>query len=124
MNINELTIGQAKELTRFFSGESKTENDCYFGIGKYVIVRCRDAGVHAGTLVSKNGRSCVLKDSRRLWYWKAKKGSFLSAVANYGLHSSSKVGCEVDIELTENCEIIICTPESEESIIAMEPHNE
>ena len=39
-------------------------------IGKYVIVRCKDAGVHAGYLVSHHDRQCVLRKSRRLWYWK------------------------------------------------------
>lgn len=127
MNIDNLTIGQAKELLKVFSKDTSTEtgkNSCDFGIDKYVIVRCRDAGVHAGILVSKNGRSCVLKESRRLWYWKTKKGAFLSGVAKYGLHKDSKVGCEIDIELTENCEIIPCTAEAEESIRDMGSHNE
>ena len=124
MNIDDLTIGQAKTLSVIFSTSTKNDTSCDFGIGKYVIVRCRDAGVHAGVLVSKKGRSCVLKDSRRLWYWKAQKGSFLSAVAKYGIDTSSKVGCEVDIELTENCEIIVCSAESEKTIRDQESHNE
>jgi hypothetical protein len=127
MNIDNLTIGQAKELLKVFSKDTSTEtgkNSCDFAIGRYVIVRCRDAGVHAGVLVSKKGRSCILKESRRLWYWKTKTGAFLSAVAKYGLDSSSRVGCEVDIELTENCEIIICTTESEKSIRGMGSCNE
>lgn len=45
-------------------------------VGQYVIVRCRDAGVHAGVLESHQGRECVLTDSRRLWYWKPAKGRF------------------------------------------------
>lgn len=124
MNINDLTIGQAKTLASIFSHKKENYESCAFGIGKYVIVRCKDAGVHAGVLVSKRGRSCVLKDSRRLWYWRAKKGSFLSAVAKYGIDASSKVGCEVDIELTENCEIIVCSAESEKTIRDQESHNE
>ncbi len=93
-------------------------------IGKYVIVRCRDAGVHAGVLESMNGRSCTLSESRRLWYWKCANGDFLSGVAVYGLHSDSKIGTPVDIALTENCEIIICTEEAEQSIRALPSHNE
>lgn len=123
MNIDNLTIGQAKTLSEMFSSSTK-DKSCDFAIGRYVIVRCRDAGVHAGVLVSKKGRSCVLKDSRRLWYWKTKKGCFLSGVAKYGLHEDSKVGCEVDLELTENCEILICTTESERTIREQESHNE
>lgn len=86
-------------------------------IGKYVIVRCRDAGVHSGVLESAEGRGCVLTDSRRLWYWKPAKGAFLSAVAVDGLHPESKIGKSVlRIALTENCEIIECTPTAANSI--------
>lgn len=89
-------------------------------IGKYVVVRCRDAGVHAGTLVSHRERQCELKDSRRLWYWKvAGNGAFLSGVASKGLdHAESKVGSPVDILLTENCEIITCTDAARDNIVA------
>lgn len=87
-------------------------------IGKYVIVRTHAAGVHAGTLKSRNGRECELTDSRRLWYWKvANKGAFLSGAATQGLdHSASKVGAPIDVLLTENCEIIACTPQAAQSI--------
>lgn len=92
-------------------------------IGKYVIVRCKDAGVHAGILESSNGRSCSLRESRRLWYWKPKNSAFfLSGVAKYGLDDSSKIGEKCDIDLTENCEIILCTPEAERSISEMESY--
>lgn len=87
-------------------------------IGKYVIVRCRDAGVHAGVLEAHDGRECVLTEARRLWYWKpANKAAFLSGVATEGLHATSKVGAPVPrIHLTENCEIAECTPAAEASI--------
>ena len=86
-------------------------------IGKYVIVRCRDAGVHAGVLESTNGRECVLSESRRLWYWKPANGqAFLSGVAAYGLDSASKIGAPVKIHLTENCEIIECSDAAKASI--------
>lgn len=88
-------------------------------IGKYVVVRCRDAGVHAGVLRSRAGRECELGQARRLWYWKpANKGAFLSGVATEGLdHKASKVGAPVDILLTENCEIIACTDAAAASIV-------
>jgi hypothetical protein len=37
---------------------------------KYVIVRTYSAGVFAGLLVSRKGQEVVMKDARRLWYWK------------------------------------------------------
>lgn len=87
-------------------------------IGKYVIVRCRDAGVHAGILKSRDGRQCELTGSRRLWYWKpANKAAFLSGVATEGLdHKASKIGAAIDILLTENCEVIACTDTAAQSI--------
>lgn len=87
-------------------------------VGKYVIVRCRDAGVHAGELVAHEGREATLKDSRRLWYWKpAKRKKFLSGVAVAGLSDSSKVGATLPLlHLTETCELILCSAEAEKSI--------
>jgi len=115
MNLDDMTIGDAKKLAAVFGGEQPFDNGM---IGKYVVVRCRDAGVHAGELVSHNGRECVLKDSRRLWYWKpADNKSFLSGVAVVGLHESSKLGATLPlIHLTENCEIIKCTDAAATSI--------
>lgn len=91
-------------------------------IGKYVIVRCRDAGVHAGVLAANEGREAVLTESRRLWYWKpAGLGKYLSGVAVYGLDTSSKLGVPLPrIHLTETCEIIQTTPEAERLIRGLE----
>lgn len=87
-------------------------------IGKYVIVRCRDAGIHAGVLKGNTDREAVLKDSRRLWYWKpADNKKFLSGVAVAGLDSSSKLGATLPLlHLTETCEIILCSKAAEKSI--------
>ena len=86
-------------------------------IGRYVIVRCHDAGVHSGVLESHDGRECVLTDSRWLWRWYPKSGKWLSAVANNGLSIKSKIAEPVSrIVLTENCAIILCTADAENSI--------
>lgn len=117
MHIEDLTIRQARELAALF-GAAPAPAFNNGMIGKYVIVRCRDAGVHAGVLESSNGRECVLTESRRLWYWKpAKNQKFLSGVAVAGLDSASKVGARLPrIHLTENCEIIEVSAEAETSI--------
>jgi len=87
------------------------------GSGDYVIVRSRDAGVHAGELVSRDGDSVQLTKSRRLWYWVCAKGDFLSGVARHGLDiKQSKVGGEIDITVIGACEIIVCSDEAAESI--------
>ncbi len=40
-------------------------------IGEFVLVRCRDAGVHCGILEEwGQGQVVVLIDARRLWRWR------------------------------------------------------
>ena len=122
MNIDDLTLGQVKELKAMFGTSTALQTIDNKMIGKYVIVRCRDAGVHAGVLESHVGRECVITNTRRLWYWKPAEGKkFLSGVAVHGLHSDSKVGVEVPrTHLTENCEIIECTDIATKSIREIE----
>lgn len=107
MNIDDLTLGQLKEIVAMFPNQSNQQIDNGMK-GKYVIVRCKDAGVHAGILESYSGREAVLLESRRLWYWKpASCQKYLSGVAVAGLDASSKVGAPIErIHLTETCEII------------------
>jgi hypothetical protein len=94
-------------------------------IGKYVVVRTRDAGVHAGVLKSRSGRECELSESRRLWRWRVNgnKGITLSDVATHGLDTrDTKLGAPVSILLTEDCEIIECTPEAAANIAQFATH--
>lgn len=89
-------------------------------IGKYVIVRCRDAGVHCGVLAGHDGREAVLTESRRLWYWRPARGKkYLSGVAVAGVDATSKIGAVLPrLHLTETCELILCTGEAEASLRA------
>ena len=126
MNIDELTIGEAKALAAMFGGAVQSAAPMDSGmIGKYVIVRCRDAGVHSGVLKATDGRTCVLTEARRLWFWKVKgSGDFLNAIALAGVHPDSKLSAPVErIHLTENCEIIQCSDEAERVIRAQAVHN-
>lgn len=93
-------------------------------IGRFVIARCRDAGVHAGTLASLDGeRGATLTASRRLWYWHAAKGAFLSGVATEGLKAQvCKIGAPVDLVLTEVCELIPCTERASATIAEYPTH--
>lgn len=121
MDINELTIGQVKELAAMFGGNPEiTKAHPY--VGKYVIVRCHDAGVHAGVLTAANGREATLHASRRLWQWKAAKEAFLSGVARHGLGDGSRVGGCIDVHLTETCEIILCSNAARNSIEQFPTH--
>ena len=115
MNINDLTIGQAKELVALFAGTQAPQKEL---IGDYVIVRCRDAGVHAGYLVDYEGRNVTLKNSRRLWYWVcAEKQHSLSGVAAVGITDKSKIPAVVStLVLSDACEIISTTDKCQKSI--------
>jgi hypothetical protein len=116
MDINSLTIGQARELAALF-GNTVTSKPSPF-IGKYVIVRTYSAGVHAGELVSQDGDIVVLKDARRLWKWKAKQGVALSGVAVHGIHRpESKVDVIVpEHMLIGSIEVIPASGDAKESI--------
>ena len=87
-------------------------------IGRYTIVRCREAGVHAGVLESYSGREAVLTQARQLWqYIPADDSAYFAGLANHGLGEGSRVSEPVErIILTETCAIIMCTPEAEVSI--------
>ena len=53
IDINELTIGQAREIAASFSGNEQKKSTIYDHlIGKYVIVRSRNEGINAGTVAA------------------------------------------------------------------------
>lgn len=118
-NIDNLTLGEIKEISRLAQGVSGGTEQ--YGphpfIGKYCIVRAYSAGVHAGEVVSVDGESVLLKDSRRLWSWKAIDGVALSGVAQNGIKSDSKVDVINPTHyITGVCELIPTTEKARESI--------
>ena len=87
-----------------------------------VIVRTFSAGCFAGELVSRNGQEVVLRNARRLWYWRG--AASLSQLAQSG--TSNPDGCKfpeaVDlVELMEAIEILDVTPKAWTSIEAVKP---
>lgn len=115
MNIDELTLGQIKQLKSLLEGNAKTfqGNDQAGGlncfIGKKVIIRTYAAGVFFGTLIEKAGKEVILNAARRLWYWDtADKGISLSDVAIGGIGKGTRACAAVDIWL-EAIEIIPCS---------------
>lgn len=87
------------------------------GKERYVIVRTYSAGVFAGEIVSRNGQEVVLKDARRLWYWKG--AASLSQLATDGTScpKECKFPCEVSqVELLQAIEILDVTEKAKESI--------
>ena len=83
----------------------------------YVIVRTYSAGVHAGELVSKNGKIVELNNARRLWYWEGAASLSQLAMEGVSKPDKCKFPCEVaKITLTEAIEIIPCTEKALNSI--------
>ena len=121
MNLDDLTLGQIKQLKNLFgessSGVSSNINSML--IGKKVIIRTYSAGVHYGEIVEKEGKEVILKNARRLWYWKTANGGIsLSEVANVGLHKDSKTCAALEMQWLDAIEIIPCTKEAIKNIEA------
>lgn len=124
MQIEDLTIGQARQIAEMFGKAPAAASPAAHLMGHYVIIRSRDSGVHAGTLMYHAGREVRLADSRRLWFWKAAKGHTLSAVANYGLGGGSKIAAPVsEIVILDACEIIPTTADAALSIKGAAEHD-
>lgn len=111
MNINELTIGQAKELAGMFGNQHQQSPTGLNGmIGKKVIIRTYSAGVWFGELSEKSGSEVTLKNARRMWRWWAAESISLSAVANWGVNQDkSKIVSPVESVWLDAIEIIQCT---------------
>lgn len=117
MNIDNLTFGEIKQIAAMF-GTAQQVSASHPMVGRYVIVRCSGAGVHAGVLVSQDGNQAILKDSRRLWFWKAKNGIALSGLSQFGLQSGKVDTVIPEIALIGVIEIIPCSEVAKESINA------
>jgi len=114
MNIDELTLGQVKELRNIF-GERETKTR-HKDIGKKVIIRTYSAGVHYGTLESKDGGECTLTNAIRIWQWYG--AASLSQLAMEGTKDSEqcKFAMPVDTITLKWIEVIPCTEEAQKSI--------
>jgi hypothetical protein len=91
---------------------------------EYVIIRCRNAGVHAGYLQSRDSDTLVLSNSRRLWRWWSKftlSGLAMSGILK-GKENECKFACvlpKLTLTTSDVCEVINCTQEAKESIEAL-----
>ena len=122
MNINDMTIGEAREIAALFCGNPPVAADktrwTHPLLGKRVLVRTYSAGVHIGTLVSvnpDNAMECHLKDALRLWKW-TNGGLSLSAVAHNGI-KGGRINRTDEVTLTNAIEYIPTTPEAEATYV-------
>jgi hypothetical protein len=127
MNINDLTIGQAKELSELFGGQAdKKSNMLSSYIGKYVICRSRNEGINAGIVQDIDETGVVLQDARRLYYHKPanKEVSWYEGVAKYGISEDSKVGTAVEKCIVEDYSLTVCTDVAKKSLIEAPSHEQ
>lgn len=126
MNIDDLTIGQAKELAKLVSGQPKVSTNLLANaVGKYVIVRSRNEGINAGLLTAADDTGCVLKEARRIWYHKPKDSntSWYEGVANTGVSDDSKVSCTaIEKYIIEDYSITVCSEVAATSIKGIKSH--
>lgn len=119
MNIDELTIKEAREIASIFNCVSTPSKQWSHPlIGKRVLVRTYSAGVHIGTLVSvnpDNAMECELHDALRLWKWTG-GGLSLSAVANNGI-KGGRLNRTGTVVLTNAIEYIPTTQEAENTYV-------
>lgn len=93
----------------------------------YVIVRCRNAGVHAGYLNSRTKDVLTLRCSRRLWRWWSK--FTLSGLAMCGVLKGKEDECRfacvlpvIELTCSDVAEVIYCTDEARLSIESIKEH--
>lgn len=129
MNIDELTLKQIKEIAAIAAdfSNSSHQNDKNFTphIGKMCIIRAYASGVFFAEVVKQSGRMVELKNSRRLWNWKAKKGVSVSAVALYGVEGNENKFSPTVSEQTilDALEIIPASDDCIKSINGIKDHN-
>lgn len=120
LDVDSITIKEAREIAAIFgSAMPKSPGEpANPAIGRYCIVRCQKAGVHAGIVKQANSQFVELENSRRLWYWKS---SFvLSDAAVDGIIAKeSKIACQVDIVIIpwhDVAELLPCSAKARKSI--------
>jgi hypothetical protein len=119
MTLDDLTTRDARELARLFGAAPALAPPApHPFVGRYCLLRCHSAGVHAGVLVALNGDRAILRDSRRLWSWRAAGGIALSGVAQHGVvrDRSRLDAINPEIALTGVIEAIPCADVARESI--------
>jgi hypothetical protein len=85
MDINDLTIGQARELSTLFKQNESKESSLNSMIGEKCIIRTYSAGVWFGTVSEKSGNEVIITQARRMWKWWAAESISLSACAIHGI---------------------------------------
>jgi hypothetical protein len=83
----------------------------------YKIVRTYSAGVFCGKIESRNGQEVVMRDARRIWYWKGAASLSQLAIDGTSAPNECKFPEAVDrVELLQVIEILDVTDKALKSI--------
>lgn len=96
-------------------------------IGKNVIVRSRNEGINAGTVILADETGVELANCRRIYYHrpKDKKLSWYEGVAESGLDESSKVSGTVNTKvIIEDYSMTLCKDAAFKSIMEHTPNEQ
>lgn len=116
MNIDNLTIGEARKLIAMFGSQTQyIEKQSHPMLGRRCLIRTDSAGVHIGDVVFVDGMEVKLENSLRLWKWEG-GGLSLSVIASQGIRGG-RLNQTGDIYLTNVIEFIPTTPEAEKTYV-------
>lgn len=121
MDLDELTLGQIKEIKKLIGIDSTSSKNKHRHMGKKVIVRTYSAGVHYGTLVEKNGSEVVLENAIRIWYWNGAASLSQLAVDGTNKPDDCKFSVSVSDITVEMIEILPAEEKAQRSIEGITP---
>ena len=118
IKIDDLKIGELKEIAKIACVFNQTEKADHPMLGKRCIIRTYSAGVHIGNVEwvnPENSMEVRLKHALRLWKWEG-GGLSLSAVANNGI-KKGRLNRTGEVFLTNAIEYIPTTPAAENTYV-------
>ena len=109
MNLDELTVGQVKEIQALLNNQSQATIGEEI-INRKCIVRTYSAGVFFGIVRKRSGKEMYMTDVRQLWRWAGAATLCQLAMTGTSKPDECKFPCVVDeLLLTEVIEIIPCS---------------
>jgi hypothetical protein len=90
-------------------------------VGKFVVVRTENAGVHVGVVVARKGNEIVLRHASRIWQWQGANTLYELANCGADMHEFTRIsqralnftlviGVIEVIETTKDAERNLSTP--------------
>lgn len=112
IRIEDLTIGEAREIASLF-GQGSVTGKKHPMLGRRCMIRTHSAGVHIGDVEQIDGMEVHLKNALRLWKWEG-GGLSLSVLAEKGI-VKGRLNRTGEVYLTNAIEMIPTTKAAEKS---------